>query len=102
MKKQHLILSLGSNLNNPRENIEKALSLLKLKMSILKISSLYWTSPTDYLNQNYFYNCCLEVVTTLSPFDCLNFLQSIEKQMKSTKKIKKGPRIIDLDIIFFC
>jgi len=53
------------------------------------------------LEQPDFLNCVLKIATSLPPFELLNKLQKIEKQMGRKKNIKWGPRIIDLDILFY-
>jgi len=94
-------IGLGSNLTNKEENIKKAINLLEQKCKILKLSSLYKTEPVGYKNQDWFLNCVVKVKTGLGPKKLLVFLQSIEKRLKRVKTIKNGPRVIDLDILFY-
>lgn len=99
MKK--VILGIGSNLGNKKQNIEKALNLIKEKTKIIKTSNLYVTEPVGYLNQNMFLNGVLILNTILKPLELLNFLKSIEKKLKRIKTFKNGPRTIDLDILYY-
>ena len=94
-------IGIGSNLGNKEGNIKKAIDLLRKKCKILEISSLYKTEPVGYKNQDWFLNCVVEIDTNFKPKALLEFLKSIEKKLKRIKIIKNGPRIIDLDILFY-
>ncbi len=100
-----IVLSLGSNIGKDdlvlAKNLEKAIALLAKKISLIKKSSFYKSSPVDYLDQDNFLNMVLLAKTLCSPSELLAFIQVIEKKMKSKKLFFKGPRIIDIDIIFF-
>jgi 2-amino-4-hydroxy-6-hydroxymethyldihydropteridine diphosphokinase len=62
---------------------------------------LYETEPVDLLEQPWFLNCVVEGETTLPPRELLEGLQSIECKLGSKKLVARGPRIIDLDILFY-
>ena len=94
-------LSLGSNLGNTQENIEKALQLLSEKCKILNKSSLIETKPVGYVNQPDFLNGVVHVSTKLTPQSLLKFLKEIERKIGRTETFRNGPRIIDIDIIFY-
>ena len=94
-------IGIGSNLGNKEENIRKAISLIKGKCKILKISSLYETEPIGHKEQDWFLNCAIEIGTKLKPQELLEFLLSIEKNLGRVRTIKNGPRTIDLDILFY-
>ena len=94
-------IGIGSNLGNKEENIKKAIDLLKEKCKILKVSALYQTEPMYYKNQDWFLNCAIKMETGLKPQELLEFLQSIEKKLGRVMTIKNGPRVIDLDILFY-
>jgi len=96
-----VFIGIGSNIGNKEENIRKAIGLIKEKCKILRISSLYETEPIGFKKQDWFLNCAIEIETEFEPLELLNFLQSIEKKMGRVKTIKNGPRIIDLDILFY-
>ncbi len=99
MKK--IILGIGSNLGNKKQNIKKALNLIKEKTKIIKISNLYLTKPVGYLNQDKFLNGAIILNTILKPLELLDFLKSIETKLKRIKTFKNGPRTIDLDILYY-
>lgn len=93
-------LSLGSNLGDREKNLTLALSLLEKEgVEILKMSSLYETQPVDFPAQPLFYNQLVEVRTNANPEALLDLIKKIEKKMGRTRRLKKGPRIIDIDII---
>ncbi len=94
-------IGIGSNLGNLDENIKNAISLLSKHSKILKVSNFIKTKPMYYLDQNDFLNGALLIDTHLGPRELLAVLQMIEKTMKREKFIDKGPRIIDLDILFY-
>lgn len=66
-----------------------------------KRSEIIETKPFGYIEQDDFLNTCIEVKTLLFPNELLRELLEIERIMGRERKIKWGPRIIDLDIIFF-
>jgi len=82
-------------------NIENAIARLSEKSTILKCSSIYETEPVGIPDQNWFLNCVSEIETNLTSKELIDFLQSIEKRMKRIRTVQNGPRIIDLDILFF-
>ncbi len=96
-------IGIGSNLGNSLENcMSGILQIEKNKeASLISKSSFYVTSPISKIEQNDFVNSVIKIIWTASPFDLLEFLNSVEKKMGRQRSIKKGPRIIDLDILFF-
>lgn len=93
-------LSLGSNLGDREKNLSHALALLEREgAEILKISSLYETQPVDSPAQPWFYNQLVEVRTKANPEIFLSLIKKIEQKMGRKRWIRKGPRIIDIDII---
>ncbi|MGL4741760.1 MAG: 2-amino-4-hydroxy-6-hydroxymethyldihydropteridine diphosphokinase [Sarcina sp.] len=95
-------IAFGSNMGNKKENISKALNLLESdQTTVIKISKLIETKPWGYLDQDDFLNGVCEIKTILEPDELMNTLLFIESELKRERKIKWGPRIIDLDIIFF-
>jgi 2-amino-4-hydroxy-6-hydroxymethyldihydropteridine diphosphokinase len=68
---------------------------------ITRASSFYKTEPVGIENQNYFINAVVEITTTLYARNLLQALQNIEKSMGRMREVKGGPRIIDLDLLFY-
>jgi 2-amino-4-hydroxy-6-hydroxymethyldihydropteridine diphosphokinase len=94
-------LSLGSNIGDKEANIRKALYLIKKEFDILDLSSLYFTPPIGYVSQPYFLNMVIKIDSEgKEPLNLLSFLQSIEEEMGRERKIRWGPRIIDIDIVY--
>jgi 2-amino-4-hydroxy-6-hydroxymethyldihydropteridine diphosphokinase len=100
--KNSVYLSLGSNVGDRAENIVSALSFLQssLSVNVEKISSFYETSPVGP-KQRSFYNIVIEAQTDLKPGDLLLFIKRMECILGRKKTIKWGPRVIDIDILFF-
>jgi 2-amino-4-hydroxy-6-hydroxymethyldihydropteridine diphosphokinase len=97
-----IYLSLGSNLGDRAANIESAIAALReAEVKVLRQSALYETEPVDFLAQPWFLNCVVEAETTLAPLELLHALQGVERRSGSRKLVPRGPRIIDLDILFY-
>jgi 2-amino-4-hydroxy-6-hydroxymethyldihydropteridine diphosphokinase len=95
-------LSLGSNLGDRAANLDRAIAaLLNAGVRLLRRSSLYETEPVDFLEQPWFLNCVVEAETSLPPERLLHALQGIEHLLGSKKLVPRGPRIIDLDVLFY-
>jgi 2-amino-4-hydroxy-6-hydroxymethyldihydropteridine diphosphokinase len=97
-----IYLSLGSNLGDRAANLALAIDALSaIGVHVLRRSSIYETEPVDFLAQPWFLNCVVEAETRLDPLPLLGALQGIEHSMGSQKLVPRGPRIIDLDILFY-
>jgi 2-amino-4-hydroxy-6-hydroxymethyldihydropteridine diphosphokinase len=97
-----IYLSLGSNLGDRAVNLERAIAALPdAGVRVLRRSSLYETEPVDFLAQPWFLNCVVEAETSLAPRQSLDGFQGIERLLGSKKLAPRGPRIIDLDILFY-
>jgi 2-amino-4-hydroxy-6-hydroxymethyldihydropteridine diphosphokinase len=103
VKQEVVYLGLGSNIGDKEANCLRALdAIAALDHNYLHaVSSLYKTEPIGYQDQDWFINCVAEVSTTLLPRPFHAFLQGIEKRMGRKKTVPMGPRIIDLDILFY-
>src|SRR4029077_16092157 len=97
-----IYLSLGSNLGDRAANVERAIAALpEIGLRVLRRSSIYETEPVDFLPQPWFLNCVVEGETSLVPRQLLEELQAIERKLGSQKLVPRGPRIIDLDVLFY-
>jgi 2-amino-4-hydroxy-6-hydroxymethyldihydropteridine diphosphokinase len=95
-------LLLGSNQHSPLHQLQIARELLsKEDLLILKCSSQIETLPYGLSDQPNFWNQVLLIETNLDPFTLLDVSLSIEKKMGRIRKEKWGPRIIDLDWLFY-
>ena len=96
------IIAFGSNMGNRRENIQKALEKMEhIGLNLIKTSTIIETEPYGYLDQDSFLNGACIVDTVLSPKELLYQLLAIEQELGRKREIRWGPRIIDLDIIFY-
>ena len=93
------IIALGSNIGEPRENLDLAIALLREATEVIKVSSYYVTKPVGYEDQPNFVNAVCIIESELPAIELLNMLHGIEKAMGRERTIKWGPRTIDLDII---
>jgi 2-amino-4-hydroxy-6-hydroxymethyldihydropteridine diphosphokinase len=94
-------LSLGSNLGSRAKNLAAAVRLLRENgVEVLRASSVYETEPVDHLDQPWFLNQVLQVRSSLDPHALLELVKSIEARMKRVPTVAKGPRTIDIDILF--
>lgn len=94
-------VALGSNMGDRIRNIEDALTEMRKKLSVLKVSPLYETKPMYYEDQDRFINGACEVETDLDPISLLDVLQGIENELGRKRTIEKGPRPIDLDVLLY-
>jgi 2-amino-4-hydroxy-6-hydroxymethyldihydropteridine diphosphokinase len=94
-------LSLGSNVGDRGNHLHDAISRLEMKGRIISVSSLYETEPVEFTDQSWFLNCAVAFETTDSPEQLMVELLLIEQEMGRLRTQKKGPRIIDLDILLF-
>lgn len=99
--KQRIFLGLGTNLGDKKKNLEKAREKIAAIASVIKSSPIYETPPFGIREQPDFYNQVLEIETNLSPEILLEMILAIEKEMGRVRIIKNGPRIIDIDILFY-
>ena len=99
-----IYIGIGSNLNGknnetPLQNCKKALNELKKGVNICKASSWYKSEPIPISNQPWFINAVVEISTSMSSLELLEFILNIEKVFGRIRKKKNEPRIIDLDIV---
>jgi 2-amino-4-hydroxy-6-hydroxymethyldihydropteridine diphosphokinase len=96
-------ISVGSNLGDKLENCRRGIRRLERDEVRLKAESrIYQTEPVDYLDQDWFINIVVKIETLLDPFRLLRRLQSIQRKAgRLQDSIRFGPRVLDLDIIFY-
>ena len=95
-------LALGSNVGDREEYLRAAVrGLAGHGIEILKCASIYSTEPREVLDQPWFLNTVLEADTTLSPAALLKACLEVERQNHRTRAQLKGPRTLDIDILFY-
>lgn len=97
------IIGIGSNLGDKIKNCESAINRLGgcRGNRILRRSALYRTEPVGYVEQDWFVNCVVKVETAFGPYELLGWLRNLERALGRRETFAWGPRVIDLDILFF-
>jgi 2-amino-4-hydroxy-6-hydroxymethyldihydropteridine diphosphokinase len=96
-----IFLALGSNLGDRRSNLETAIRGLAPGIQVLQCSSIYETPPWGFEQQPVFLNMVLKARTRLSCSQLLKSLKLLEKEMGRQPGFRNGPRLIDMDILFY-
>lgn len=95
-------IGIGSNLGERRENCINAIKLLQDGgVTVIKRSSMIETEPWGVKDQPHFINMAIEAETSLSPQELLRCMKDIELSMGRVESVHWGPRVIDLDILFY-
>jgi 2-amino-4-hydroxy-6-hydroxymethyldihydropteridine diphosphokinase len=96
-------IGLGSNLEEPREQINTALSSLDdvSEIEVLKTSSFYQSKPLLGMTGPDYLNVVCKIETKLSALDLLSKCQQIENKQHRVREIRWGSRTIDLDILLY-
>ncbi len=95
-------LGLGSNLGDRERNLHLALEQLESPdLHIVRASPIYETEPMEITQQPWFLNQVAEAQTELFPMQLLSRVNRVERALGRVRTIAKGPRVIDIDILFF-
>ena len=96
-------IALGSNMGNAAENLNRAVWALSTVpgIKVTAVSKVYETEPVGYKKQDNFLNAVVRVESELSPQALLGACLGIEAGMGRIRKIKNGPRVIDLDLLLY-
>ena len=94
-------LALGSNLGDRAANLRSAIESLNPEVQVINCSPVYETPPWGYSDQPKFLNQVIEAETELPPDELLVFVKNVEVKIGRQETFRLGPRVIDLDIIFF-
>lgn len=95
-------LSAGSNLGDRGGNLQRAIDALGARdVRVTRVSSLYETEPVEMREQAWFLNCVVEAETELQPQLVMDALLEIERGMGRERRVPKGPRVIDMDILLY-
>jgi len=94
-------LSLGSNVGDREAHLREAIARLKTVGTVLSVSSFYETEPVEVTNQGWFLNCAVAMETPETAEQVMAAVLQIEGEMGRKRLQKKGPRIIDIDILLF-
>jgi 2-amino-4-hydroxy-6-hydroxymethyldihydropteridine diphosphokinase len=94
-------LSLGSNLGDRAFNLKSAIERLRDLGEVVAVSSFYETEPIEVVAQPWFLNCAAILDSEQTAEQLLAGILKLEHAMGRQRKLNKGPRIIDIDILLF-
>jgi len=94
-------LALGTNLGDRSANLRAALAGLAPDVNVLAESPVYETPPWGLTDQPAFLNMVVRGATALAPRALLARLKALETELGRRPGIRWGPRLIDLDILFY-
>ena len=104
MGKHVAYVSAGSNIGDRLENCKIGLSAIEMSgAAVIKAwSNFYMTSPVDYREQDWFVNAAVKIETDLAPAILFKEMAAIQTRAgRSSDAVRFGPRVLDLDIIFY-
>ena len=100
--KEHIVyLALGSNLGDRLANLKQAIAALTPQMDVKAKSQVYETPPWGYEDQPAFLNQAVKAKTYLDPESLLKHLKRLEVALGRKESFPNGPRLIDIDILFY-
>jgi len=94
-------LSLGSNIGDREASLRDAIARLQTVGRVASVSSFYETEPVEFTDQGWFLNCAVALDTTKTPEQLMAAILQIEHEMGRQRLQRKGPRVIDIDILLF-
>ncbi len=98
----HIVyLALGSNMGNRLANLKNAISNLPPQLDVKKKSTVYETPPWGHTDQPMFLNQVVMAKTYMQPGDLLAHLKRLETALGREASFENGPRLIDIDILFY-
>lgn len=83
------------------KNLRDAIARLERTGRVIAVSSFYETEPVDFTEQAWFLNCALALETAETAENLMRRILQMESAMGRQRLQKKGPRIIDIDILLF-
>jgi 2-amino-4-hydroxy-6-hydroxymethyldihydropteridine diphosphokinase len=100
--KKTVYLGLGSNIGDREANLHAAIERLpEAGVRVLRVSPIYETEPVEYTAQAWFLNLVVEGETDVFPMQLLSRTARLERELGRIRTIAKGPRTIDIDILFY-
>ena len=101
MQPQTVYLALGTNLGERTVNLRRAIQSLPPAVTVLAESPVYETPPWGVTDQPNFLNMALKGETRLVPLELLKRLKQLESELGRVPSVHYGPRLIDMDILFY-
>src|SRR5512145_3089951 len=100
--KEHIVyLALGTNLGDRLANLKQAITSLTPQLDVKAKSQVYETPPWGFEDQPKFLNQVLKAKTYLDPEPLLKHLKRLEVALGRQESVPNGPRLIDIDILFY-
>ena len=96
-----IYLALGTNLGDRLANLRAAIASLPPAVTVLAESPVYETPPWGLTDQPAFLNMAFKGETRLSPLALLAHLKHLETELGRVPAVRYGPRLIDMDILFY-
>jgi len=96
-----VILGLGANLGEPREQLARAVDVLGAFLRVERVSSVYRSEPVGYADQPDFYNLVLVARTELEPAELLRSILEVEEALGRLRTFANAPRTIDIDLLAY-
>ena len=96
-----VFLALGTNLGDRPANLRAAIAALPPSIVVRQSSPVYETPPWGLTDQPAFLNMVVKAETRLEPAALLAYLKRIEQELGRTPTVRWGPRLIDMDILFY-
>jgi 2-amino-4-hydroxy-6-hydroxymethyldihydropteridine diphosphokinase len=96
-----VFLALGTNLGDRPANLRAAIAALPPSIVVRQSSPVYETPPWGFTDQPAFLNMAVKAETRLEPAALLATLKRIEQELGRAPTVRWGPRIIDMDILFY-
>ena len=96
-----IFLALGSNIENRKQHVETAITLLREKVYDITVAPWYETKPRYFEDQQNFLNTVLRGFTDLQPRELLQFTKTVQQEVGRVERFLYGPREIDIDILFY-
>lgn len=94
-------IGIGSNIGDRKGNCLQAVEFLAEAGRVIAVSSLYYTEPVGYGEQEDFINAVAALETDCSPTELLASCQAIEDRLGRRRSVRWGPRTADLDILLY-
>jgi 2-amino-4-hydroxy-6-hydroxymethyldihydropteridine diphosphokinase len=94
-------IGIGSNVGDKTANCRKGIELLAEAGRVVSVSSLYYTEPIGFKEQEDFVNAVAGIETDLAPEDFLSLCRALEDRLGRTRTMRWGPRTLDLDILLY-
>ncbi|MFL5743752.1 MAG: 2-amino-4-hydroxy-6-hydroxymethyldihydropteridine diphosphokinase [Niastella sp.] len=97
-----VFLLIGGNMGDRLQNLHQAITLISATCGpVIQQSAVYETAAWGKTDQAAFLNQALLLTTSLTPQELITTILSVEEQMGRLRMERNGPRVIDIDIIFY-